>query len=388
MRRGWFQLTVISGEMQRVFFRGAAVAVSLAVSLAASVPNADARLNPKKAIWGPAFSGGRSLFPVYRQLGVGMLNLALDWSYVARRRPKHPRDPKDPAYFWTDRIVDSVNGAGVNGMRVMIEITHAPSWANGGRTRFWAPNKDSDFADFAVAAARRFPRVHLWMVWGEPSRVHSFQPYEAAEGSARSLTRAQAAGPRKYARLVDATYGALKKLNKSNLIIAGNTFTTGSIRPPLWIKYMRLPNGLPPRMDLYGHNPFSDQIPNLSRPIMDRTKYDNWRDFSDAWRLHREVLANLAVPRHKKKMDLFFAEYCVTTKSDAEFHYTASPARQAEFVTNAFRILNAPVMFGIRRKPFIYSLGWIYLKDTPSSSCGLLNADGSKKPAFDAFASG
>ena len=24
----------------------------------------------------------------------------------------------------------------------------------------------ADFADFATAAARRYPQVHLWMIWG------------------------------------------------------------------------------------------------------------------------------------------------------------------------------------------------------------------------------
>ena len=39
-------------------------------------------------------------------------------------------------------------------------------------------------------------------------------------------------------------------------MVGGMTFFGGFTRAPLWIKYLRLPNGLPPHIDWYGHNPF------------------------------------------------------------------------------------------------------------------------------------
>ena len=89
----------------------------------------------------------------------------------------------------------------------------------------------------------------------EPTKSTNFQPL-TPDGGGR-LSRAGRRGPRTYARMLDAAYGALKKLNRHNKVIGGNTFTTGTISPRNWMPAMRLPNGRRPRMDLYGHNPFT-----------------------------------------------------------------------------------------------------------------------------------
>ena len=50
-------------------------------------------------------------------------------------------------------------------------LNTAPGWANGGHEPHWAPTDPGDFADFAVAASRRYPGVRYWMIWGEPSKA-------------------------------------------------------------------------------------------------------------------------------------------------------------------------------------------------------------------------
>ena len=60
--------------------------------------SADAAPSRKKSIWGPATVNGRSQFPIYRDLGVGIWQNRINWSDVAPTRPAHPRDPLDPAY--------------------------------------------------------------------------------------------------------------------------------------------------------------------------------------------------------------------------------------------------------------------------------------------------
>ena len=87
-------------------------------------------------------------------------------------------------------------------MQVLLEIIGAPSWANGGHWN-WAPSDPSDFATFAAAAARHYPFVHLWMIWGEPTRAPNFEPTTAAKpGSA--LDAKQKLAPHIYARMLDA----------------------------------------------------------------------------------------------------------------------------------------------------------------------------------------
>ena len=113
------------------------------------------------------------------------------------------------------------------------------------------------------------------MIWGEPSKPERFQPLARATG--RRLTRRQRRGPRRYARILDASYGALKEVNRRNLVIGGNTWTAGEVVPLNFIRAMRLPGGRRPRMDLYGHNPFTARLPDLrERPLSYGTA-----DFSD-----------------------------------------------------------------------------------------------------------
>ena len=49
----------------------------------------------------------------------------------------------------------------------------------------WAPHNPQDYANFAIAAARRYPSVHLWMIWGEPSRAPDFEPLTPAKPFAK-----------------------------------------------------------------------------------------------------------------------------------------------------------------------------------------------------------
>ena len=76
----------------------------------------------------------------------------------------------------------------------------------------WAPSNPADFADFLTAASRRYPGVHHWMIWGEPTKAAELpaagrRPRTATAGRAaarpapvraharRGLRRAQARQP-------------------------------------------------------------------------------------------------------------------------------------------------------------------------------------------------
>jgi hypothetical protein len=113
-----------------------------------------------------------------------------------------------------------------------LEIIGAPPWANGGKPWNWAPTNPKDYADFAIAASKRYPSVHLWMIWGEPSRGHDFEPLDPAKPFAK-LNVHQRSAPHRYARILDAAYGALKSVSHSNLVIGGMTGAAGDISPQL-----------------------------------------------------------------------------------------------------------------------------------------------------------
>jgi hypothetical protein len=332
----------------------------------------------EKGFWGPAEIDGVSQFPLYEQLGVTIFQTSLRWPNVApARRPADPRDPSDPAYEWPADLDRVIADARAHGIEVLLQLYGSPPWANGGHPGEYAPKRSTDFADFARAAARRYPTVKRWMIWGEPSRLQNFRPLVPQPLQTR-ITRAQARAPRRYARLLDAAYGQLKAERSSNVVIGGNTYTTGSIRPADWVRNLRLDSGRPARMDLYGHNPFSFREPDLRNPRSESV------DLSDLDWFSELVQRHLGRPRHKR-VRLFLSEFTMPTAPDREFNLFVSPAVQARWITKAFRIVRAVGADG---------LGWIHLRDDPPAgdrrvvNGGLLRHDGTPKPGFYAFMRG
>jgi hypothetical protein len=341
----------------------------LAVALLAVSPAS--ALGFAKAIWGPGFSNGTSNFPIYRQLRVSIYEDVLYWNQVAPTRPRHPTDPNDPAYQWPATLQQNINEAAAFHMQVAVQFYGTPAWASGGRSYGWSPLHASDFAAFAAATARRYPTVHLWMIWGEPNRQGHFEPIVRAKPYHR-LNAAQQVAPRNYARVVDAAYAALKAVSRANLVIGGNTYTGGYVDTQQWIANMRLPNGRPPRMDLYGHNPFGFRPPTFAASASPFGEVQ----FADLPRLARWVDRYLG-----RGMPLFISEWDIPTAPDQEFPFWVNARVAAQWIARA--------MHEARSWKRIYAFGWVHLYDDPPlTNGGLLTARGARKPLFAAFARG
>ena len=335
----------------------------------------------KKSIWGPVERGGSSQFPIYSDLGAGIYQYTLDWPAIAPERPASPRDPGDQAYRWPAEVDQAIAEARARGIRVSLLLNHAPAWANGGRPQQWAPLRPADLADFAVAAARRYPAVRHWMIWGEPSKAARFQPL--VESTGRRITPAQRRGPRIYARMLDGAYRALKATSRRNRIIGGNTWTGGEVVPLNFIKAMRLPNGRRPRMDLYGHNPFSLREPSLVKGPLGY----GYADFSELDALARWLDRYGYRNPRGRRMRIFISEFVLPTDhANFEFNFWLSRETQAKWLAKALRIT--------RRWSRIYTLGYLGLYDDPPRpdglevNRGLIDQSGRKKPAYRAFKRG
>jgi hypothetical protein len=343
--------------------------------LGACIAPREARAATVKTMWGPAIHDGTSLFPTYRDLGIKIYEDRLYWSSIAPRRPHTPGNPKDHAYAWPAEVTQAVAEAKRDHIKVALQIIGAPPWANRGKPWNWAPLHPQDYANFAIAAAKRYPSVHLWMIWGEPSRRPDFEPLTPAKPFA-ALNAQQKVAPHLYARMLDAAYGALKSVSRSNLVIGGMTYTTGDISTQQWIENLHLPDGKPPRLDMYGHNPFSFRAPNLSNP----PSPDQQVDFSDLGRLSKLVDRYLGRPGHPDPK-LFISEWTVPTAVDLEFNFYVEPLVQAQWITDGLRIAQS--------LPSIYAVGWIHLYDEPPESYGgLIETDGVKKPGYLAWQNG
>ena len=176
------------------------------------------------------------------------------------------------------------------------------------------------------------------MIWGEPNRDQAadFQPMPANSP----------VGPRRYALLLNAGYHALKQVSPSNIVIGGNTWSFGDVEPADFVKWMRLPNGKPPPLDYYGHNPFGRRFPNLQ----EKPYFPGGRDINDIDTLEAQLAAHVPPARAS----------CGCRSSRSPPTTTASPSPstsrasgQARWLTAAFRLANSV--------DYVAGMGWFNL---------------------------
>jgi hypothetical protein len=297
--------------------------------MAVGGPSRAGAVSPKKAIWGPVEVNGVSQFPIYSDLGVGIYQYALSWAEIATARPQTARDPGDPVYRWP----------------------------------------------------RRYPTVRYWMIWGEPSKASRFMPLVKAMG--RTLRPRQMRGPQLYARMLDRAYGALKHEARNDLVIGGNTWTGGEVVPLNFLRAMKLPNGRRPRMDLYGHNPFTLREPNLANGPLGY----GMADFSELDALTRWLDRYGYRNPRGRRLRVFISEFVLPTDHvSLDFSFWLSRDTQAKWLKRALAIT--------RRFHRIYTLGYLGLYDDPPRgdglqvNRGLIDQTGRKKPAYRVFKRG
>ena len=173
-------------------------------------------------------------------LGVDLVRVNVRWDQVAAKRPAKATDDLDPAYDWSapDVLLNGLRDRGIGGV---VTLVGAPRWANGGRASNWAPKSASSFANFAYAAATRYPWVRRWVIWNEPNKYWQLRP----------------TSPATYTKLLlNPAYAALKRANRANLVAGGVTAPrggTGSVSPVDWIRGMDRAHA---RLDAYAHHPY------------------------------------------------------------------------------------------------------------------------------------
>ncbi len=168
--------------------------------------------------------------------GAGIVRVNVDWSGVAPAvRPPGfvASNPATPGYDWSS-VDPVVRALASRGLQVLLNITKAPSWAEGpnqpagGTVGTWEPNA-AQFGQFAEAAARRYdgrfpdpsdpgsvlPRVRFWQAWNEPNLSYYLAPQWSR--TSRGLTPAS---PVIYGRMLNAFYVAVKGVAESNVVLS------------------------------------------------------------------------------------------------------------------------------------------------------------------------
>jgi hypothetical protein len=210
---------------------------------------------------------------VLRKLGVDVVRYTIRWDRVAERRPANPRDPTSDAYDWhfEDPILRGLRAGGID---VVATLLGAPEWANGGRSFNWAPSDERSFADFAYAAAKRYPWIRKWTIWNEPNQARWLRPTLPDVYVARLLNPA-------YAAIHSATRGAIV----AGGVTAPRAGAGGGRSPVAWIRGM---GDAGARLDVYAHHPYPVR-PSTETPWAGGCAHCSTITMADLERLRREV---------------------------------------------------------------------------------------------------
>jgi len=174
------------------------------------------------------------------KLGVDVVRFTMHWDAIAPRRPLRALAVNDPAYRW-ELVEPVLKGLRSRGIQPLVTIYGSPAWANGGRRPNVPPKSATPFADFAYAAAKRYPFVRMWTIWNEPNQRRWLRPTTAATY---------------VKKLLDPAYTAIHAVSPGSQVAGGVTAprgSTGGVSPVAWINGMAAAHA---RLDAYAHNPY------------------------------------------------------------------------------------------------------------------------------------
>jgi hypothetical protein len=307
--------------------------------------------------------------------GATVIHTTANWALIAPTRPANAADGSDPAYQLQD-LDDLVQKAGLYGMRVLLDITSTPKWANGGKTPNYAPKKLSDLTTFARMIATRYSgrpgskgSVSMYAVWNEPNLQQFLRPQFVGK---------KIVGPAIYAKLYKAAYAGIKAGNPTAKVAIGETSAQGrdkpsgtssqTVAPGTFAKLLAQQKGL--RFDAWAHHPYPTA---LNAKPLEKVKYPNVTlsqlpTFEKALKkaFHRTV-------------PIWITEYGHETKPGEPRGVTT--AQQAAYAKQALTFA--------RNDQDVQMFVWFTFRDSSGNpwQSGLELESGARKPAYAAFSS-
>jgi hypothetical protein len=396
--------------------RRAALALLLA-GLALAVPAASAAARPHGLQLGlaeGAFTGSDAaprdeLLGSAREAGASLALLGAPWAAIAPHRLPagfDPANPADPSYDW-ERLDGAVRAATAQGLEPVLEVSFAPSWAEGsGRPSpavapggTWLPQPEAlglfaralaarysgAFVDPAAPAAGPLPRVRYFEIWSEENLSEHLNPLWQG---------GRLAAPAHYRAMLNAAYTAIHAADPAAKVIVGGLAPYGDARaggsriPPVWFwrallclrgsELRPLPCPEPAHFDIAAHNPIDVFGPSQGAVSpLDVSTPDIGRLTAI---VRKAVRTRRALPARPKQ---FWAP---------EIWWDSSPPdpRGVPLRTHARYVTEA--LFELWRQG-VSAVIWWYLRDqapgaagfAATQQSGLLFRDGRPKPAYRAF---
>jgi hypothetical protein len=326
-------------------------------------------------------------FRQLKSLRAGVVRFTIDWSSVAKRRPKAPADPADAAYNWTavDHLVTQTSK---NRMLALATIYGTPRWA--GRAKNRLPRRMTDLRLFSHAAAKRYsgryqvrdeeneparvlPAIRHWLAWNEPNNPVFLKPQWKM---VQRKWRPQSAFD--YAKICSAVWAGVHSTRIAREKVAcGATGPRGndaprssrpSTSPLVFLTWLRRA-GLK-RFDAYAHHPYATS--RFERPTtVPRSK--KTVTLGNIGMLIKQLTRLYGGKR------LWITEYGYQTRPpDRAFGVRYSD--QAKYVHHAFLLA--------RNTRRIDMLVWFLIRDEQRLSgwqSGVVSIRGKRKPSFRAF---
>ena len=304
--------------------------------------------------------------------GASVIHTTATWPALAPRKPRNAANGDDPAYKLAD-LDELVYQSGLYNLRVMINITGTPKWANGGKAPNVMPKKLGDLTAFAKMLATRYNGRHghgsvsLYSVWNEPNIQLFLTP---------QFQGTKIVGPANYAKLFKAAYSGIKSGNSLAKVAIGETSARGrdkplggksaTIAPGTFAKELAKVKGL--KFDAWAHHPYPTE-PNL--PPTQLVRYPNVT-FSTLPRFE----ADLKKFFHRS-VPVWITEYGHETKPGEPHGVT--PARQAAYAKQALTIA--------KNDPNVQMFVWFVFHDSRGNpwQSGLYGTRDNKKPAYATF---
>lgn len=310
------------------------------------------------------------------ETGAEVARLDLFWSSIAPTEPADPTDPADPAYDFSQ--ADFVlSGYAERGIDTIVSVYNTPAWAarNGQGPPAGTPINNSfpradAFGDFMGAVAARYsgtfqldgadqplPETSHFEIWNEPN-FRSFLGPQVDEGR---LVAADA-----YAEMAKAAYPAIKRANPEAIVIVGVGGPRGAsgegatgARP--WLQALR-ERDIP--LDAY-----SQHIYPAAAPDVETIAFPSWSSIDgflqelDEW---------------KPGLDLYITEAGYTTAPTPFRKSHVTEDQQAQYLTEIFALPQVD-------QERVAAIVWFNLQDNEFWPAGLIRADGTRKPSYDAF---
>jgi len=305
--------------------------------------------------------------------GVRITRVDVLWEDIAPTAPADGADPEDPAYRWhrLDRIVD---GLAARGITVILDVYRTPRWANGGRSREWAPDLDH-YERFMTALARRYDgahrdasgtvhaRVGLFEAWNEPNLPLFLRPQWRMQPDGTYAP----ASPAVYAAMLARAHRAVKAVQPDAWVIGVSGAPSGRDHPPGGavgiVTFIRAMAAAPPPMDAYAQHLYPALAPTASLAM-------------PSYRRLPDLLAELDALH--PGLPLLITEMGYTTAPTPYRSVAFTEEQQAAYMGEAVDLLRA--------HPRVRLGMWFNLQDNPDWPAGLVRADGTAKPAWSVFA--